>query len=91
MTKKEKEFKQKPGYGALFRNDYKEEDIHPDYKGSITLDDDLIDAAEADGMLQLSAWKKEGKNGVFLSLTVQEKYKGDKKKKKKKKSKKSDL
>ena len=90
MAKKDKEFKgPQPGFGGLFRNTYKEKENHPDYKGSIALDDDLIDAAEADGMLELSAWKKEDKNGnVFLSISVKEKYKKDEDKSSKKKPKK---
>ena len=90
MGKKNKEFKgPNPGFGGLFRNTYKENKDQPDYKGLIALDDDLIDAAEADGMLELSAWKKEDKNGnVFLSISIKEKYKKDEEVSSKKKSKK---
>ena len=98
MGKKDKEFKgPNPGFGGLFQNTFKENKDHPDYKGSIALDDDLIDAAEADGVLELAAWKRKDKNGnVFLSISVKEKYKKDEeevteKKSKKKKKKKSDV
>jgi hypothetical protein len=46
--------------GVLFKNDRKESDKHPDYKGS----------AEVDGVeYWIAAWIKEGKNGKFMSLS----------------------
>jgi hypothetical protein len=46
--------------GVLFKNDRKERDNHPDYKGS----------AEVDGVeYWLSAWIKEGQKGKFMSLS----------------------
>jgi hypothetical protein len=46
--------------GVLFKNDRKEKDTHPDYKGS----------AEVGGVeYWLSAWIKSGKNGKFMSLS----------------------
>lgn len=50
--------------GILFKNDRKERDSHPDYKGSIT-----VDGKE----YWLSGWKKEGVKGPFMSLSVSEK------------------
>ena len=47
--------------GVLFKNDKKESDKHPDYKGSIN-----VDGRE----LWLSAWVRNGKNGKLLSLAV---------------------
>lgn len=48
--------------GVLFKNDKKQKDTHPDYKGS----------AEVDGVdYWLSAWIKEGKNGKYMSLSFQ--------------------
>lgn len=47
--------------GALFKNDRKEKDSHPDYKGSIT-----VDGVE----YWLSSWIKEGQKGKFMSLSV---------------------
>ena len=47
--------------GVLFKNDRKEKDTHPDYKGSIN----------ADGVeYWISAWMKEGANGKFMSFSL---------------------
>jgi uncharacterized protein (DUF736 family) len=50
--------------GALFKNDRKESDNHPDYKGSITVKGQQY---------WISAWLKEGQKGKFMSLSVKEK------------------
>ena len=47
--------------GVLFKNDKKEQEKHPDYKGSI-----MVDGTE----YWLSAWIKEGKSGKFMGLAV---------------------
>lgn len=51
--------------GALFKNDKKEKETHPDYKGSIN----------ANGVdYWLSAWLNESKGGKkYMSLSVQPK------------------
>ncbi len=49
--------------GVLFKNNRKEKDTHPDYKGSYT---------DGDGAeFWLSAWLKKDKNGnTFMSLST---------------------
>jgi hypothetical protein len=47
--------------GVLFKNDKKENDRAPDYKGNI-----MVDGQE----YWLSAWIKEGKMGKFMGLAV---------------------
>ena len=50
--------------GVLFPNDRKETDKHPDFKGSIN-----VEGRE----YWLSGWKKQGKKGPLVSLSVQPK------------------
>ena len=51
--------------GALFKNDKKETDSHPDYKGSVNVGG--VD-------MWLSAWLKKSKEGkTYMSLSVQPK------------------
>lgn len=52
---------QKENSGSLFKNDRKEKDTHPDYKGDINI---------GGTNYWLNAWVKEGKNGKFFSLSV---------------------
>ncbi len=47
--------------GVLFKNDKKENDRAPDYKGNI-----MVNGNE----YWLSAWIKEGKTGKFMGLAV---------------------
>jgi uncharacterized protein (DUF736 family) len=48
--------------GALFKNDKKETDRHPDYRGSLNVNGTDF---------WISAWLKESKNGVkYMSLSV---------------------
>ena len=47
--------------GVLFKNDRKESDRHPEYKGSINVNGEEF---------WLSSWVKDGKNGKFMSLSV---------------------
>lgn len=51
--------------GALFKNDRKETDKHPDYKGSLN-----VDGSE----FWLSSWIKQDRNGkTYMSLSIQPK------------------
>lgn len=53
----------KPGTGSLFKNDRKAKDIHPDYKGSLTLPDGST--------MQLGGWIMDRQGGgKYLSLKV---------------------
>ena len=57
-------YEQKPGNGALFKNDKKEKPGHPDYKGNAILPDGTE--------VWLSAWLN-GKKGKFMSVSIQPK------------------
>lgn len=50
--------------GVLFKNDRKESDKHPDYKGSVN-----VGGTE----FWLDAWIKTGAKGKFMSLSVKPK------------------
>lgn len=54
-------YQQKENSGALFKNDKEGNENRPDYKGDINI---------SGTNYWLSAWLKEGKNGKFLSLSV---------------------
>lgn len=55
---------QRPNSGVLFKNDRKEQDKHPDYKGW----------GEVNGRpVWISAWVKSGAKGKFMSLAFQDK------------------
>lgn len=52
------------GSGSLFKNDKKEKESHPAYRGDIMIEGKAY---------WLSAWVKEGKNGKFFSLSAKKK------------------
>lgn len=55
-------FEHKDGQGSLFKND-KKTGNQPDYRGTATIDGRAK---------RISAWIKDGKNGKFLSLSIQD-------------------
>ena len=50
--------------GVLFKNDRKDKDTHPDYRGNIKVDGQEY---------WLSAWIKAGKSGKFMSISIKPK------------------
>ncbi len=50
--------------GALFKNNRREKDTHPEYNGTINVEGHDY---------WISAWVKEGKSGKFFSLSVKRK------------------
>jgi uncharacterized protein (DUF736 family) len=55
---------QKNNTGAIFKNDYKKTEQHPDYKGKAMIDGNAKD---------VSAWLNESKNGTkYLSIKFSE-------------------
>jgi hypothetical protein len=55
----------KPGSFSLFKNDRKEKDTHPDYRG----DGALLDGTPA----WISAWLKEANGKKFFSISIKPK------------------
>tara|TARA_B110000503_G_scaffold2931_1_gene3949 strand:+ start:1484 stop:1747 length:264 start_codon:yes stop_codon:yes gene_type:complete len=58
-------YEQRDNSGSLFKNDKKEKDNHPDYKGSC-----MVGGVE----MWMSSWLKTGANGTkFMSFSFQPK------------------
>jgi len=51
----------KEGSGSLFKNDRKETSTHPDYTGTIMVNNKIH---------YLSGWVKEGAKGKFFSISI---------------------
>ena len=61
------DFKHKPGSGSIFKNNYKDKDTHPDYKGKIVLQD----GTEQD----IALWIKDtATGGKFFSAAISNPY-----------------
>jgi len=61
-------YEQKDNSGAIFKNDKKEKDTQPDYKGKC-----VIDGVEK----QISLWVKKSKSGMtYMSAAFQDPYNG---------------
>jgi hypothetical protein len=55
-------YEPKPGQFSLFKNDRKEKDTHPDYKG-----DGMTPSGEP---IWVSAWIKRTERGTFMSCSM---------------------
>jgi uncharacterized protein (DUF736 family) len=56
-------YEMKPSSGSLFKNDRKEKETHPDYKGKVMMPDGQV--------RWLSGWKKQTSAGdTWLSLAI---------------------
>jgi hypothetical protein len=70
------DFVQKPNKGSMFLNKWKKGDNHPDFKGSVFIDKDmLIELVKNRNSelieIKLDAWKKSTKDGKpWLSMSV---------------------
>lgn len=51
--------------GAIFKNNYKKAESHPDYKGKC-----VVNGKE----MEIALWVKQGKNGSFFSASFSESY-----------------
>lgn len=61
-------YENKPWTGTLFKNDYKQNEKHPDYKGKfyVNLDGQIVE-------FELAAWIRESKSGKkYMSVKAGE-------------------
>lgn len=59
-------YEPRPGDGALFKNEYKTDDRHPNAKGYVIAHRDI----RAGERLELAAWTKDSAKGKFQSLKL---------------------
>jgi uncharacterized protein (DUF736 family) len=55
----------KPNTGAIFKNDNKKADNHPDYRGKVN-----VNGKE----MEIALWVKQGKSGSYFSASFSEPY-----------------
>lgn len=72
-------YEPKPNSGTLWPNDYKKQDSHPDLKGDLHLDRDLLNALmikNPTGLVKITVagWKKNINGKDVLSLSASEPY-----------------
>jgi hypothetical protein len=69
----------KPNQGVLFTNKYKKEENHPDLKGDIFLDKELVqlllnESKDSVIKIQLGCYKKESKGIKYLAVYASKPY-----------------
>lgn len=68
--------------GALFKNNKKTTDKHPDMTGEITLSPKLLNSLKEDDdgdvRISLSVWKAEGAKGAYLRVIPSAPWEGSK-------------
>jgi uncharacterized protein (DUF736 family) len=55
----------KPNTGAIFKNDNKKAENHPDYRGKVN-----VNGKE----MEIALWVKQGKSGSYFSASFSEPY-----------------
>jgi uncharacterized protein (DUF736 family) len=55
----------KPNTGAIFKNDNKKAENHPDYRGTVN-----VNGKE----MEIALWVKQGKSGSYFSASFSEPY-----------------
>ena len=70
-------YEPKPNSGTLWPNDYKKQDSHPDVKGDVFVDRDLLNSLmikNPDGLVKIAiaGWKKSvnGKDVISISASA---------------------
>ena len=72
-------YEPKPNSGTLWPNEYKKQDNHPDVRGDLHLDRDLLSALmmkHPEGLIKMSVsgWSKEVNGKKVLSISASEPY-----------------
>ena len=68
-------YEQKINTLNIFKNEYKEKDSHPEYKGKIRIDPSILDE---NGFAEIGLWVKETQAGKkFLGGSASKPYKKD--------------